>query len=49
MNCKHLQRRTYPERAPQRLVSELESHRAKLLIKDELGFLAEDLYDVSAY
>ena len=27
----------------------LEAHRAKLLIKDELGFLAEDLYDVSTY
>lgn len=27
----------------------LESHRAHLLIKDELDFLAEDLYDVSTY
>ena len=26
-----------------------ESKRAKLLIKDELGFLAEDLYDTSSY
>ena len=29
--------------------SELETHRAQLLINDELGFLAEDLYDVSTY
>jgi hypothetical protein len=26
-----------------------ESRRAKLLIKDELGFLVEDLYDISTY
>lgn len=26
-----------------------ESRRAKLLMKDELGFLAEDLYDIETY
>jgi hypothetical protein len=31
------------------MVSRLEIHRAKKLREDELGFLAEDLYDITTY